>query len=381
MDNKLWEISPDGSGLHPLLPGWRPSSWQCCGHWTPDGKFYFFLLWDAPSSTYPNQAPLQFWVLDERRGLFRRSPAEPIQLSSGPISWDTPIPSKDGKKIFARGVILHGELVGYDARSHLLQPRLGGISAEDVAFSRDGRSVAYVTFPDGTLWKANRDGTDPVQLIGAPWYPNVPRWSPDGSQIAFDAFDAQGLLRSYILSSQGGSPHSILPEDKEFESDPNWSPDGKKIVFASGQFRTSTQNFHILDLANKQVTILPGSAGMYSPRWSPNGRFIAALDTRTWALTLFDFRTQRWSVLQKEPTGYPTWSHDGQFLYFLRVADDRGVYRMRTPGGTAERVVDLNGFRFTSTREFWMGLDPEDAPWLLRDTGTDDIFALTLENR
>ncbi len=42
-DNRLWEMSSDGSGLHPLLPGWRPSSTQCCGRWTPDGKFFVFL--------------------------------------------------------------------------------------------------------------------------------------------------------------------------------------------------------------------------------------------------------------------------------------------------------------------------------------------------
>ena len=42
-DNRLWEMSSDGSGLHPLLPGWRPSSPQCCGRWSPDGKFFVFL--------------------------------------------------------------------------------------------------------------------------------------------------------------------------------------------------------------------------------------------------------------------------------------------------------------------------------------------------
>jgi eukaryotic-like serine/threonine-protein kinase len=42
-DNRLWEVSSDGSGLHPLLPGWRPSSSQCCGRWTPYGKFFVFL--------------------------------------------------------------------------------------------------------------------------------------------------------------------------------------------------------------------------------------------------------------------------------------------------------------------------------------------------
>ena len=182
-DNRLWEVSSDGSGLHPLLPGWRPSSSQCCGHWTPDGKFFVFLSRGAHFYYNDHLAASQLWVLDERRGLFRRTPTEPVQLTSAPIRWNSPIPSKDGTKIFAHGVILRGELVRYDAQSSRLQPYLGGISAEFVTFSPDGQFVAYVAFPEGILWRANRDGSHPVQLTDAPWYPLNPHWSPDGSQI------------------------------------------------------------------------------------------------------------------------------------------------------------------------------------------------------
>ena len=104
-DNRLWEMSSDGSGLHPLLPGWRPSSSQCCGRWTPDGKFFVFLSRGALFNYNGHLPASQLWVLDERRGLFRRTPTEPVQLTSGPIRWNSPIPSKDGTKIFAHGVI------------------------------------------------------------------------------------------------------------------------------------------------------------------------------------------------------------------------------------------------------------------------------------
>ncbi len=84
-DNRLWEVSSDGSGLHPLLPGWRPSSSQCCGHWTPDGKFFVFLSRGALLYFNDLHAASQLWVLDERRGLFRRGPTEPVQLTSSPM--------------------------------------------------------------------------------------------------------------------------------------------------------------------------------------------------------------------------------------------------------------------------------------------------------
>ena len=40
--HSLWEISGDGSNLHPLLPGWNTPSAECCRKWTPDGNITFF---------------------------------------------------------------------------------------------------------------------------------------------------------------------------------------------------------------------------------------------------------------------------------------------------------------------------------------------------
>ena len=46
-----------------------------------------------------------------------------------------------------------------------------------------------------------------------------------------------------------------------------------------------------------------------------------------------------------------------------------------------ERVVDLKGFRSTGAWGGWFGLDPDDTPMLIRDVGTADIYALTLEQK
>jgi DNA-binding winged helix-turn-helix (wHTH) protein len=101
-DNRLWELSSDGSELHPLLPGWRPSSLQCCGRWTPDGKFFVFLSRGAFLNLNGLLSASQLWILDERRGLFRRAPTEPVQLTSGPIRWSTPIPQQGREKDFCQ---------------------------------------------------------------------------------------------------------------------------------------------------------------------------------------------------------------------------------------------------------------------------------------
>ena len=82
-----------------------------------------------------------------------------------------PFPGRDGKKIFASGFILRGEMVRYDAPTRELKPWLGGISAEQLSYSPDGKSIVYVSYPEGILWRANRDGTNLIQLTAPPIYP------------------------------------------------------------------------------------------------------------------------------------------------------------------------------------------------------------------
>ena len=69
-------------------------------------------------------------------------------------------------------------------------------------------------------------------------------------------------------------------------------------------------------------------------------------------------------------------------MYFLRVTDDRGIFKIPISGGDEERIVDLKEFRNMGWyAKGWLGLDPTDAPLLLRDAGTDEIYALTLEQK
>src|SRR5207249_3058991 len=40
--NSLWEVSVDGTKLHPVLPSWNNPPAECCGNWTTDGKYFVF---------------------------------------------------------------------------------------------------------------------------------------------------------------------------------------------------------------------------------------------------------------------------------------------------------------------------------------------------
>jgi hypothetical protein len=97
----------------------------------------------------------------------------------------SPVPSTDGKRLYVIGRQRRGELVRYDSNSRQLVAYLSGISAAWLAFSKDREWIAYVSYPEGVLWRSKPDGSQRQQLSFPPMRVVIPRWSPDGKQIAF----------------------------------------------------------------------------------------------------------------------------------------------------------------------------------------------------
>ena len=222
--SSLWEVSPDGSRLHPLLPGWNNPPSECCGSWTPDGKYFVFQS--------ARNGRTDIWAIREKGGLLRRPAGEPIQLTTGPLDFSGSLPSKDGQRLFVIGSQPRGELVRYDLKSKQFVPYLSGISVEGVDVSRDGAWLTYVTFPERTLWRNRVDGTESLQLTFPPLQAFLPRWSPDGKQIAFTGRLPNRPWKLEIISAEGGSPEQPHPEGSN-EGDVGWSADGNSLVFGS----------------------------------------------------------------------------------------------------------------------------------------------------
>ena len=365
--NSLWKVSAEGANLRPLLPGWHNPPNECCGKWTADGRYFVF------------QSQGQIWALPEKRDLLQRALGKSFQLTSSPMALAWPLPGRDGKKLFVVGQTLRVELLRWDSKSGQFVPFLSGISAQDVSFSKDRQWVAYVSYPEGMLWRSKPDGSERLQLSYPPLYATLPSWSPDGKRIVFSNWNlpARRPGRAYLVSADGGSPRELMSGDAGPHWDPNWSPDGSKIVF-SGDPSVATA-IRVVDLKTHQVSTLPGSEGLFSPRWSPDGRYIAAMPADSQSVVLFDFKAQRWSKLAKGNAGYPSWSKDGQYVYFLRYLNDPAVLRVRISDRKVEQVVDLKNFRTGGYFGFWLGVAPDDSPLLLRDTGSQEIYALDWE--
>ncbi len=222
--DSLWEIQPDGTNAHALLHGWNNPSQECCGNWSPDGMYFLF------QSTHNGQT--QIWLIPEKRGLLRKTNSEPTELTTGPLSYFTPVASADGKKFFAVGSQPRGELARFNQRTLQFEPYLSGISADGVEFSRDGQWVTYTSYPEGSLWRSRADGSDRLQLTFPPMRAGLPRWSPDGKQIVFTGIIHGRGLKTYLVKAAGGDSEQITAEGRN-EGDANWSPDGNSIVYWS----------------------------------------------------------------------------------------------------------------------------------------------------
>ncbi|HXR33061.1 MAG TPA: protein kinase [Verrucomicrobiae bacterium] len=369
----LWEARLDGTGLREILPGWNKPPEECCGRWTPDGKYFVFL------STHNNASDV--WALAERVGFGRTASHLPAQLTTGPLQIFDLLLAKDGKQIFVIGAQLKGELVKFDTKTRQFVPVLGGISAGDVNFSRDGSWVTYVLYPEGTLWRSRTDGSERQQLTHSPMRAALAHFSPDGRQIAFSASAPGKPWRVFVISVDGGSPQPINPAE-ESETDPSWSADGTKIVFGHNDQQEGDKNFiGMFDLTSHQITHLPGSEGFFGPRWSPDGRYIVALSGDNTSLMLFDMRAQSWRKLlqRQELIGYITWSRDSTSLYFDTILTNQpGFYQLRLSDAKLDRVVDLKSYRLFPNQfgpGSWSGLAPGDAPLFVRDLSTSEVYA------
>lgn len=365
--SSILEASDSGSKLHELFPG-------CCGKWTNDERYFVF------ENEHDGHSDL--WALRKSDQLrWKDSDNQPVQLTAGPLDFTFPTPSKDGKEVFAIGSFQHAEIVRYDSTSQEFAPYLSGVSAEGLSFSHDGKWVAYTSYPDGTLWKSKVDGSERVQLTFPPMRAFLPKWSPDGRQIAFMAHFPGRPWNIYLLQAEGGMSRQLLP-DSQNRADPNWSPDGNALVF--GSFDILNSPIFILDLRTGEVLEVPESTGLFSPRWSPDGRYLCAmLSEPPHKLMLFDFTTRKWTLLSDLNTGYPSWSRDGRYIYFEdshNHTDDgsRSIDRIRLSDRKLDVVVNLKkvGRAATGTVTAWIGLAPDDAPLLSRDIGTYEIYAL-----
>jgi TolB protein len=163
--------------------------------------------------------------------------------------------------------------------------------------------IAYITSV-GTganqtysLIVADSDGYNPQVVARSHEALLSPKWSPDGSRIAYVSFES-GNSAIYIQNIATGARQLISGRGKGINSAPAWSPDGTKLALSLSY--TGNPEIYVMDLASRQETRI----------------------TRTLAINT-----------------EPVWSPDGQSIYFTSDRSGRPqIYQVSAAGGTPQRI-------------------------------------------
>ena len=369
----LAEINPDGSNFHKLqVQGAVSQDDLSNGNWTPDGRLFVF-------QAQHNWGHSDIWAIRESSDFLHKVSSETIQLTAGPLNYYSPQPSLDGKKLYVIGEQLRSELARFDSKSRQFVPFLNGISASDVQFSRDGQWVAYISFPEGNLWRSRTDGTEKLQLTSSSLFVSYVSWSPDGRQLAFSATEPGQRALIYFVPSDGGVPRPLSFGKLNLIS-PNWTPDGNSLIFSETS-NPGVSYFRSLDLKSMAATDIPAAITCVRPSLSPNGQYLAATDVAGAQLLLFRFADKKWTLLAKTSVGHYEWSADSKFIYFDNGFDaNPAIFRIRLQDQKIEKLVDLKDFRRVVLP--WVtrfSLTPDGSLIVMRDTGSQEVYALDLE--
>jgi Tol biopolymer transport system component len=215
-----------------------------------------------------------------------------------------------------------------------------GMVAAEPRWSPDGSRIAFVMSPrghltryagDGDIYVMNADGTG-IRGLTDGLDACSPAWAPDGSRIAFVKNQGQELA---VMNADGSDPR-VIARTRGYYEDPAWSPNGQAIAYQSHPDRSkdATAIFTIRPDGTGERQLTPSSASAGFPAWSPSGSSIAySSDDRVWVMSS-DATDAHPATTCRLPCVYdfaPAWSPTSRALVFVRQED----------GGDARRLYVL----------------------------------------
>ncbi len=177
----------------------------------------------------------------------------------------------------------------------------------NVDVSPDGSRIAFDML--GDIYVMPIAGGTPTRVAAGLAYDQQPRWSPDGSRLAFVS-DRGGGDNIWIMNADGSGAKQLTKEDFRLLNQPSWSPDGRYIV-AKKHFTTAR-------------SLGTGEVWLYHVDGGGGVQLVKRADEK----------------LQKE-LGEPTFAADGKSIYFTRNV---------TPGNIFQYAQDSNGELFAIER-------------------------------
>src|SRR5579872_2697386 len=215
------------------------------------------------------------------------------------------------------------------------------------AVSPDHKHIAYRRQHLGSsasdIYVAGIDGGHPVQLTHSGRHDSQVAWSPDGRQLAFVSAPAgtSGNFTLCVVGSNGGAIKTLV-SGVETLNGPSWSPDGSSIAFGSRRYQHDW--IATVNSAGGSVRFLEAGADGSWPAWRPDGGQIAFERNQTgngaiWVMDAAGIRAH--PVSPREHNAYfPAWSPDGKKIAFSSSVG--GMFQIYVMNADGTDTVDAS---------------------------------------
>jgi dipeptidyl aminopeptidase/acylaminoacyl peptidase len=306
-------------------------------HASPDGRH---VVYSVQSSDRPGRPYSRLWIMDVESRAARRI---------GPDSASGPVWSPDGTSIAFTGreddqsglMVIKPDGSG----ETFLAPILGTnhplpSSGDRLAWSPDGRQIAFISAADGPEADANGDPMVITRYL----------YKPTASE-GLTRFNDNRRLHIFVVDIATKKVRQ-LTTGNYYEHSIDWSPNGEEILFVSNRGPDPDRFFNYdifaLKVADGTIRRLSDTkSAEYRPKWSPDGRTIAFQattrpltssettmeDTHVWLMGA-DGSGRRELCRVDNRQGAPEWSRDGQAVYM--TIQSRGSTRLYRQGLTGD---------------------------------------------
>ena len=229
---------------------------------------------------------------------------------------------------------------------------LTGVS--DPRLRPGGDDVAYVIWSIDkdeneyrqSIWLAKTDGSEQPRRFTTGTNDSQPRWSPDGSRLAFVSKrgDEKAHRQLYVMPADGGEPQ-CLTDLKDDVGEPSWSPDGTQLVFSARVPDEAYEEEDDKKRAPRRFTRLQFK--LDSVGWTGDRRrhiFVVAADGSAEPKQITDGDYE---------DAQPTWTPDGKTIAFSSARGDDwdieligDIYVVPAEGGESKRLTPGDSFYY-----------------------------------